>query len=394
MQKIIIFIKQAFSSIIANKMRSILSTLGIIIGISSFVIMLSVGEGAKNSIMKDFGNNSKLITVDKKGGYTIAQNIFTPEVIEEIPKVVPMIDKAFPNYSGLSLMANYKEKNVETGFSVIDKGYLKYEKNEIIKGSFFTDDDYKNNNKVVILGDYVANKGVKGGIKLGKEIIIGGEKFLVSGILKKKNYNFDYNIFIPNTTAAKVFNQREISGIKIYTTNEKKMKSIKNALNYYLFKKSVVEKAKQVNYKIKTDADAIKQINQFTGKFTMLLGGIGAIALVVGGIGIMNIMLVSVTERTREIGIRKAIGATNGTILSQFLTESIILTLIGTFFAILLSYGVTSLITSLVPNMQVSINASVLSISISVAFAMGLIFGLMPAWKAAKLKPIDALHFE
>ena len=389
-----LLIKQAFWSIVANKLRSVLSTLWIIIGISSFVIMLSVWEAAKQSILQDFSTNSQLITVNKKSGDNIAKDIFTAEIAQEITSIVPSIEQTFISYWSPDLDITVHDKRVDWMLNIITEGYLEYEKAIIDKGAYFNSDVFTQSKKVVILWYESAKYSFKNTNPIWEYLFIGGEKFLITGVLKKKNGNLNYSIFIPNTTAKNTLNQDTISSIQVYIEDVNAINITKNRLNYFLFKKSAVPDVSKVAFSLRTSSDAIEQINKFTRKFTFLLWGIWAIALIVWGIWIMNIMLVSVTERTREIGIRKAIWATNKNILMQFLTESIILTFIGTFFAILLSYWVTKCISYLVAEMQVSINFSILGISIIVSLLMGIVFWLMPAYKAAKLKPIDALHFE
>lgn len=391
---IIIFIKQGIRSIVSNKLRSFLSTLWIIIGIASFVIMLSLWEWAKASILQDFGWSNKVINVTSKVVEgSIAKNVITEEIAKQIPLKVPHIERAYVQTSG-GFQISYNQIDISANLLAVQKGYMEYKEMKLEYGNWFTRNDYAENKKIVILGNKLIRNAFKDENPIGKTITISGESFIVWGLLKKKSWETDYNIFIPYTTGKEILNMKKISSIEVVVGDEKKLDQAKKNLGTYLLKKSETNKTSKVLFELRTNVEALKQVNDIIWKMNLLLWGIGAIALVVWGIGIMNIMLVSVTERTREIGIRKAIWATNMNILFQFLIESIILTCIGAIVAILLSYWVVAVIGNLIPDFTPIISSKIIFIATGVSISMWMLFGIMPANKAARLKPIDALSFE
>lgn len=391
---IYLFIRQAFWSILANKMRSVLSTLGIIIGISSFVIMLSMWEWAKQSIVKEFAGSNNVITLQTKQWENLkGRNVITEKISQKIPEIVPGVSKTFVKASG-SFPMQYGEKVLYGSLQWVESWYLEEKQLTPLYGNLFSNSDYQEDKKQVILWHGIVSSTFKKENPLGKKISIAGDNYIVSWVLASKNWEYDYNIYIPYTTLKNSLEVTDISEIEVIVSDPETIDTVKKNLDYYLFKKSQTAKTSDVSFETRTNKEALKQVNEIVWKLSLLLGGIGAIALIVGGIGIMNIMLVSVTERTREIGIRKAIGASNKNILMQFLIESIILTLIGSLLALLMSYGVVKIIDTFIPDFSPVINLNVLLIATGVSVGMWILFWLMPAYKAAKLKPIDALHFE
>jgi putative ABC transport system permease protein len=201
-------------------------------------------------------------------------------------------------------------------------------------------------------------------------------------------------MYIPVTTAVNRLWSKELQKLEVFTDKKRDINLVKKDLQYFLFKKSWAFSPAEVKFSVRTNEDVLKQVNEIVGKMRLLLWAIWSIALIVWWIWIMNIMLVSVTERTREIGIRKAIWATKSNILFQFLIEAIILSMIGCVIAIGLCYGLAYWVAKLLPEFQPIITISVVVVSSWVSILMWIIFWLMPAWKAARLKPIDALRFE
>lgn len=393
---IILFIKQAILSIISNKLRSFLSTLWIIIWISSFVIMLSLWEWAKQSILKDFSSSSNIITiVEKISDWDLKwKNILLSKNWNLILDKIPWVTNVIINYDNPSLNTMYLDTNIWWTIMGIDIDYMKIKEAELYNWTFFDENNFINNDKKVILWNKLIWNNFNGENPLWKKIIIWWEVFIIWWILKEKNWQFDYNIFIPSSTLMKVFNIDKIISFEVIVDNEKNIDKIKWYLNYFLYKLSFVNDPSEINFELRTNLEELKEINWFITKFSLLLWWIWAISLIVWWIWIMNIMLVSVTERTREIWIRKSIWATNFNILSQFLIESVILTLIWSIIAILFSILVVKIIDWFIPDFSPVINFNVIIISTSVSIFMWILFWLMPAYKAAKLKPIDALHFE
>lgn len=389
-----IFIKQAFWSIKANKLRSFLSTLGIIIGISSFVIMLSLWEWAKESIKKEFSWSTDVITLTKKESQeSLALDIINNKLPNIIKQKVPNVSNVFTLYNTY-LEAVYNDKNLNWTINWIDKWYLQFKKIQLEYWNYFDKNNFLKSEKVAIIWNKLVKKNFENENPIWKHISIWWEPFLVTWILKKKSWKYDYNIFIPSATINNILNVNKIDKIEIIVKDQNKISSTKDNLNYFLWKKSFTQNMNDVKFRTRTDDEELKMANEIIGKISLLLAWIWAIALIVGWIWIMNIMLVSVTERTREIGIRKAIWATNRIIMLQFLIESIILTLIWSIIALWFSHGAVYLIWTISAEFQPIINMNVILIATWVAVSMWVIFWLMPAYKAAKLKIIDALSFE
>lgn len=403
---IFLYIKQAFSAIKSNKLRSFLSTLWIIIWIMSFVIMLAIWEWAKKQILDWISKDANVITVRKPFRWrdewwkkAEAKNIYTEEVLNEISEKVSNVKNVSIKYNSLNSFIIYSWEQIYNSIFPVSKNYFEINSTEKILWTFFWEDDFREQRKVVIIWYKLIKRIFWEENPIWKRLNIWWELFIVSGVLAEKDWEFDYNIFMPKSTADKYFWKSEINEVKVYIENEKYFDKVKADLNYFLFKKSFVENFSDVDFELDTNKEFIKQVEESSNSFTYFLMFIWWISLLVWWIWIMNIMLVSVTERTREIWIRKAIWATNFTIMVQFLIESIILTLIGSFLAILFSYGVIKIIWSIVPDdfsmmRSLSIDTNILIIAISVSVSMWIIFGLMPAYKAARLKIIDALHFE
>lgn len=409
---ILLFIKQAISSIKANKLRSFLSALWIIIWILSFVIMLSFWEWTQKQLREDLWSESNIINVYKWRSFMPgwpdwkdenfwpkkeSADVFTEEILNEIIQKVPKAYKAILEYSRFWTPTVYKTKQVHFSYAPVTKKYFLDNEAKIILWSYFWDDDFEKKNKVIIIWYKLVKSTFWDENPIWQKISIWWEIFYVSGVLDEKWWEFDNIAFMPNTTAKKYFWKTEADSIKVYAKLDDEIDQLKKDLNYFLFKKSKVDNYSDVNYNISTNKDWIKRIEEFNKQFSYFLIWIWAISLIVWWIWIMNITLVSVTERTREIWIRKAIWASNFSILLQFLIEAIILTLIWSLIAIWLSYWIARVINTYKPFWEwflAVINTNVLFIAIIVSISMWIIFGIMPAYKAARLKPIDALHFE
>ena len=378
-----------------NKMRSSLTSIGIIIGISSVIIMVGLGNSAQ-IVVKDkmytYGTNAMKIETNHKYPFAKSDLDFLKKTFYQIKYITPIVQDT-------SALAKYKNKHSRVRLFGVGKDFLNIKNRKIAKGRFFNEDEIYSMAKVAVIAP--TNQKKLFGLKdpIGEQIVVNGLPLKVIGILEEAGQafsgtDFDNILVIPYSTfTVRIYNQKIFHQMYISTHNGKLVESTKELLDSYYRKKFAIPSKVESDIKIFTSKDKLKMANDISNALAILLAGIASISLFVGGIGIMNIMLVSVTERTREIGIRMAIGAKKRDILVQFLIESATLSSIGGIIGILLGLGIYLTIIIFV---EWPFLFSPLSTFISVLFsaAVGIFFGYYPARKAANLKPIEALKYE
>ncbi|MEI6691223.1 MAG: ABC transporter permease [Chlorobium sp.] len=398
------FIAQAFQSILANKMRSFLSVLGILVGVASVIAMMALGEGAKASMqeqLKSMGSNmlsiragSAKIRGAAQGAGAVAR--FTFPDVDEIASLHRLVKNASGVVNGVGRIV-YGNKNWSS--SLTGAGYDYGSMRAVVPsiGRWFTREEIQTREKVAIIGVTVVKELFGTTNPLGKTIKINRINFTVIGIAPAKGFSGpqdeDDVVIIPVTTAMyRVLGKTYLSGIFVEVASPSLIGETKSAISALIIKRHRL-KEDDDSFNIRDMTEIQKMLSSTTQTMSLLLGSIAAISLVVGGIGIMNIMLVSVTERTREIGLRKAIGARKSDIMLQFLVESVGMTVSGGIIGIVLGVG-TSLILSFFAGWAVI--TSIVSVVLATVFSVltGIFFGLWPARKAAELRPVEALRYE
>lgn len=382
-------IKMSLKSILANKMRTFLTMLGIIIGVFSVIVIVSLGQGAKadvTSSMESMGTNLMSIYVYGEKVKLDVENLEEMEALDGILRLSPEMNTNGTVKYGLE---NYDDIRING----IDKNYIEIQNFNIGKGRSLTDVDIDYRNQVALIGYKTAEKLFKKFDPIGREIFVQGEKYTVVGVLEKKKSSMfgDYNdvILIPYTTAIRKFNIGSIGSLVLQTDKDVEAEVVKKDIEDYLTETLKDEDA----YYIYSQEQMMDEFNEISTMLTIVLGGIAGISLLVGGIGIMNIMLVTVTERTREIGIRKAIGARRINIMIQFLIESSVISCIGGFIGTVLGIVVNRIICGYI-GIDPVVNMEVIAASFGFSLFVGIFFGVYPAGKASKLKPVDALRYE
>ncbi|RJR26466.1 FtsX-like permease family protein [candidate division WWE3 bacterium] len=385
-----------------NKLRTALSMLGIIIGIGSVISLMSLGAASQQSVKERIQSlGSNLLTIRPgsnqqgflRGGSSVTT--LTNEDAEAIKtsKRFTTIDKVAAVYSAQTQVV-FEGNNTNVSILGITSDYFDLNNIEIEYGFPITDDDLELQNKVAVLGTDVIEDLFENKNPIGSNVRINGTAFKVIGIIKSKGFGTDGNIFIPLSTAQKsLFGVSHVSSIYVSAKEESLMNAAENQLGFFLLERHGFEKPEDADFTISSQSDILETANEITQTFTTLLTGIAAISLVVGGIGIMNIMLVTVTERTREIGIRKALGAKRKAIITQFLIEAIVLTITGGLIGVMLGVGVSYLLTK-VMSMSFVISVNAIGLAFGVSALIGILFGWYPAQKAARLQPIEALRYE
>ncbi|WP_027622998.1 ABC transporter permease [Clostridium lundense] len=383
--------KMALSSVWNNKMRSFLTMLGIIIGISSVIVLVGIGEGTKAQVtaqIEKLGTN--LITVSITGNKTKS---ISDEELNEL-KTKPGIKEISPSLSGGNVNVKAGDKSSTTTLEGTTPNYLEIRKMSISSGRFINNRDIENRFKVAVIGVETANNIFGTTNVVGKNMYVNGIEFTVVGVLQSQGSSSagssDDKIILPISTAQRLLKTTEIKTFYIEAESKDKVSEAMSYLQLFLNKKYDNNTR---NYRIFDQTSLLQTANSTTESLTTMLGGIAAISLIVGGIGIMNIMLVSVIERTREIGIRKAIGAKRSSILLQFLIEAGSISSLGGVLGVLLGF-LAAFIAQNMFKMTIVISNNVVIGSFIFSVLVGLVFGIYPANKASKLNPIDALRFE
>lgn len=401
-------LSESFSTLTINKMRTGLAILGIVIGIGSVIVLISLGQATQQSVQNQIQSlGANLLTVNPGaqnsggvrgaagGGTTLtnddAKAIQSSPTVTTIQTVSPEIQRREQITAGRS-NSNIQIIGTTSAYPTVHKVTIDI-------GTFITEIDNVSLSKVIVLGPQVASDLFGSSTSaIGQTVRINGVPFRVIGVTKSKGgsgfFNQDDIGFIPLLTAQKiVFGQAYLSSIALEAKSSDVMTEAQNQVGYLLLSRHKLSNPQEADFSIFSQADILNTASQATGTFTTFLAGIAAISLLVGGIGIMNIMLVTVTERTREIGLRKALGAKKKTIITQFLIESIFLTftggLIGIALGILISYGYSAATASLFVISPYSI-----LLAFVVSGGIGILFGWYPARKAANLQPIEALRYE
>jgi len=400
-------LRTAYRGLVANKLRSLLTMLGIIIGVGAVVAMISIGTGAQESAtesIRGLGSNILFISPGSPGGgfggargAQGTQETLTLKDAEAIDENINAAKNISPEFTSREQVI-FKKQNTNTSIVGATSTYEDVHNFHVETGSFINESDERVTKRVAVLGVNVVAELFGEGTAVGQTIKIKNVHFKVIGIMEEKGQsgfqNLDDQIFIPLSAAQKrLFGAKHLSTISIQATSEAVMDQASTDIEALLLKRHKIDNADEADFRIRNQAEILDTIGQVTGILTTLLGGVAAISLLVGGIGIMNIMLVSVTERTREIGLRKAVGAKKRDILAQFLIESVLLSLLGGAIGLGLGWAGSVLIARIGgwPSI-ISLNSVLLAFFFAVA--IGIFFGVWPARRASKLNPIEALRFE
>jgi putative ABC transport system permease protein len=401
-------LRETSGALLSNKVRSGLTMLGIIIGIASVIAMLAIGQGAKGSIessIQSIGSNLILVTPGAQRGFGVtvssgrgAARTLTQEDADAISKEISSIKAVAPELSSrYQVVAGGNNTNTSVIGTV--PAYTDVRNVQTDEGSFITDSHIKSLAKVAVLGPTARDDLFgEGASAIGKTIRINKINFTVVGITKTKGgsgfNNPDDAIYIPITVAQHYLaGDTYVSTISAQADSADNMAQIQQDITYLLLDRHHISDPQLADFGTINQSDIVATASSITGTFTILLASVAGISLVVGGIGIMNMMLTTVTERTREIGLRKAVGATRADINKQFLVEAILLTLIGGTIGVIIGFLLAYTVTALgIIAAQVSLFSIILSFSVSAA--IGIVFGYYPARRAAGLNPIEALRYE
>lgn len=381
--------KMAIGSILSNKLRTFLTMLGVIIGVSAVIIAVGFAEGSTKSITSNIESiGTNMLTVNLMGRRT--SDVTYDVVAEELEKI-DEIENYAPVLNGNVYIKNSKNTSISTNYVGTNENYATVHDKTVQEGRFLTSFDIKGLLNVAVIGTYVANELFPDGDAVGSYVKFNNKNFKIVGILTQtedgEEGTDDDTIIIPYTVAQRISMAGAVNTIYVRAQNADNVDSLKENIENLLYKLYENEDY----YRVTSQQAMLETLSSVTDTLSIVLGGIAAISLVVGGIGIMNIMIVSVTERTREIGIRKAIGARKINILIQFLIESLIITLLGGITGIIIGcLGITIIgKLDLVPAVY---SIKWILISLIVSLLIGVVFGLFPAYKAAKMDPIKALR--
>jgi len=399
----------ALQSLLANKLRSALTMLGIIIGVGAVIALVAAGAGAQAQVRERFESlGSNLLVIQPRGGSfrgvtqaaSSAQSL-TNDDVAAILALARNVAAVASQYSAQATVA-YGNKNTQTSVLGVTPAYLTVGNWRVSRGRFIGELDDTGQAKVAVLGSAVA-EDLFGKLvdPLGKTVKINRQNYQVVGVLASKGVsgaqNQDDQVFIPLSTAQVKFGgagNTTLRAINVQVASADKMDLAQAELRAILRARHGLTGNQNDDFTIRNQTQIVEMVEQSAETFTILLGSIAAISLVVGGIGIMNIMFVSVTERTREIGIRKAVGAKRRDILAQFLAEATVLSLLGGMVGVLVGYAGAQIVTPLLGGSRALVTPQSVIMALGVSVAVGLFFGIYPAARAAALHPIEALRYE
>ena len=390
-------LKMALRSISSNKMRAALTMLGIIIGVMALVVLVSLVSGATSSVtdaVNSLGSSMLTVTIEDDKGYPVTLDTLNQWMEEDnIGLIAPQISD--------SRTASGREGSGSLSVYGTTPAYYDIQGLQLSMGRWLKNTDIDNSSYVCILNETAAEELIGYVDCVGEAVTIGSVKYTIAGVLSDDEESLTAAFssgsmvaYLPYTSLVKLSSTAvtEISTFYVSAEEGSTVEMAENAMTEILMKRFDED---EDAFEISSQDVLEETMSSITSILTILLGGIAAISLVVGGIGIMNIMLVTVTERTREIGIRKAIGASRGTILMQFLMEAVVLCMMGCGLGIFLSWSILQIVNTVVASLDMvfRLNGGVVLIAAAFCFVIGVVFGLYPANKAAKMKPIDALHY-
>lgn len=395
----------AWASLVANKLRSLLTMLGIIIGVAAVIALVSIGNGVKQDIedsISSLGSNLLVVMpgAPRTPGVRPSQGSMKSLKISDYEAIAKLegVKAASPMTNG-SYVVIYQNKNWTTSVAGVNANFQDVNNWTMTSGRFFSDKNVQNRERVAVVGQTVVKNLFADEDPVGKEIRVKNIPFRVIGVLKSKGNGTmgndqDDTVLIPYTTSMeRVEGIDYLRMVYVVSKDDEGIDRLQADIENLLRVRHNIKDTNLDDFNIQNMKSIMETVAQTTGTFTLFLGAVAAISLVVGGIGIMNIMLVSVTERTREIGVRKALGATYSVIVTQFLIEAVVISLMGGIIGIILGIGSSKLI-GMASGMSTVISVPTIVMSFAFSMAIGLIFGIYPARKAAKLNPIDALHYE
>jgi putative ABC transport system permease protein len=391
-----------------HKLRSFLTILGVVIGVASVITLMSIGKGSTQQILANIQNMGANLINIRPGAFMFGgvrggmSQTLTLEDSQAISQQVSNISAVAPSYSS-SLQLVVGGKNTNSQVTGTTPEYMSVNNLKIATGAFFSEDEYQSGSKVAVLGPNVAETLFPDTDPIGQQMRMGTIIVRVIGVLESKGAMFgspDDAIFIPLTAMQQTVAQprtaqggRIVSSISLTVTESSRTQDVIDAITSLLRTRHHLAASADDDFNIMSTEEIAQTLTETTGTLTLLLGAIAAISLLVGGIGVMNIMLVSVLERTREIGIRKALGARERDIWEQFLIEAAFLTSAGGIIGVIFGWGVSTLI-NIMDIMSTVVTADIVVMAVSVSVGIGLFFGFYPAWNASRLNPIEALRSE
>jgi len=397
----------ALRALATNKLRAALTMLGVVIGVAAVVTMVSIGQGARQAVaaqVQSLGSNLLSVFPGSAGQFGVRQGLgslrtLTSDDAQAIAAGVPEVEAVTAEFTRSAQVVRGAE-NVNTSVSGVTPAFPEVRNFHVETGAFFTDADMASRARVAVLGRTVVENlfGDRAASPLGATIKINRITFTVIGVLEEKGAtgfsDRDDVVLIPLSTAQRrLFGVDFVRAIYVKVRSAEEMTAAQEGVETLLRGRHRIQPGEDSDFTIRNQADIIQTFQGVTRTMTLLLGGIAAVSLLVGGIGIMNIMLVSVTERTREIGIRKAVGATRRDILIQFLVESLVLSVTGGVIGLVAGVGGSRLVSQLAGWATLVSPGSVL-MAVGFAAAVGIFFGIYPAQRAAALDPIVALRYE